>query len=115
MKTTTCPLCMGTGLTGKSQCNMCKGRGAIRQILPFQVFARSTWRKLIWGVFWIIEAQIETYLAGIFIPRYFWEILGPVNISLFLSITVATIYGALSIVASAISFRRWFGIKYQEW
>ena len=79
-----------------------------------RIFPKNNYFKAILGIAWIIEAQLESYFAGIYVTRYLWEIIGPVNIGLFLSVLFATIYGALSLGLAFIRFMKWFTNKYQK-
>lgn len=124
MRTVSCPFCGGTGQVRKSpsatipyshydNCRSCKGSGKLKSLIPFQVFAKSNKRKFLWGLFWYLEALFELQLAGWFLPRYLWEIVGPVNIGLFLSSFIAIVYATLSLFMSFLGLLNWFREKYQ--
>lgn len=70
------------------------------------------------GLFWIIEAQIENWLAGIIFSRYEWEIVGPANIILFTSELLATIWGCFALFLGfwhyLKKFENWFDQKYKK-
>lgn len=85
----------------------------LKAIQNARIFPKNNYLKFINGIGWIIEAQLEVWLGGIFISRYLWEILGPVDLGLFISSALATVYGAMSLFFSLMHLAKWFNQKYQ--
>ena len=89
---------------------------ARKPLITFRVpmprwFAKSGYRAFLWGCAWITEAQLENYFAGLWLPRWAWEILGPINIGLYASLLFGHVYACLSIAVALTKFKRWLDIK----
>lgn len=77
----------------------------LNKLINSRIFPSDSKPKILLGLWWIIEPfLIELPIAQALLPTYYWEILGPINIGLFISTMFAVIYGSLC-----------FGAGYVQW
>ena len=79
----------------------------INRLINFKYFPESAKTKLLLGILWISEPfLIELPIANLFLTKYQWEIIGPINVMLILSTLFATIYGTLCLGAGYVQYSR---------
>jgi hypothetical protein len=77
----------------------------VQKLMKSRIFPASSITKLVLGAWWIVEPFIiELPIASAFLTKYQWEILGPINIALFLSTLFAVTYGALCLGAGYVQW-----------
>jgi hypothetical protein len=76
---------------------------------------KRAWVKLVIGLTWIFEAQLETYLAFKYLPRYLIELVGPLDYVLIGSTLFAVTIGATHLGLALVQFRDWYSKKFQSY
>lgn len=74
------------------------------------IIAPSIRGKVFWGLLFLIDAQVEVYLGFTFLPKYYIQIVGPINIFWIASTFFATVIGAISFslgARDALAKLRW--------
>ncbi|TLX87465.1 MAG: hypothetical protein E6L04_02500 [Thaumarchaeota archaeon] len=75
------------------------------RILPIP---ERAWVKMLIGSLWIGEASLETYLFYTLSPTYLQQIIGPVDITVFISTYFAVFIGAIHLGLGISQFVQWF-------
>ena len=75
------------------------------RILPIP---ERAWVKILIGLLWIGEASLETFLFYNFSPTYLQQIIGPVDIAVFISTYFAVFIGAIHLGLGLTQFIAWF-------
>ena len=68
--------------------------------------------KLFWGILFFIEAQIEVILGFQYIPKYFVQIIGPVDVLWITSSIFATSFGAMALAKGIIQVQAYFNARH---
>lgn len=67
--------------------------------------------KLFWGLLFLAEAQLEVVLGFMYIPKYYVEIVGPVNIIWITSTLFATAFGAIALGWGVVQTQAYYNAK----
>src|SRR4029077_7536507 len=82
--------------------------GRLPRVLPMSIKA-----KLFWGLLFLIEAQIEVILGFQYIPKYFVQIIGPVDVLWITSSIFATSFGAIALARGVIQVQEYYNAKHE--
>lgn len=73
------------------------------------------WKKIVLGTLFMTDAELEIYFGFAILPKYFIEIVGPINILLILSTLFAGMSGAvmfsLGFVEGMRKLYKWLATK----
>ncbi len=67
--------------------------------------------KLFWGILFLIEAQAEVLIGFAYIPKYYIQIVTPLNVLWITSTLFATGFGAVSLGKGVVQFQDWLNAK----
>ncbi|SRR5712692_2023207 len=76
------------------------------RVLPMAMKA-----KLFWGILFLIEAQAEVLIGFALIPKYYIEIVGPLDILLIMSTIFATSFGAILLGKGVVQLQDYLNAK----
>jgi hypothetical protein len=77
----------------------------MKYLFRFLPIPERAWVKALIGTLWICEASLETYTFYTFAPKYVQQIIGPIDITVFISTYFAVAVGAIHLGLAIVQWR----------